>query len=112
MTERDLFLAALEVDDPAGRAALLDRTCGGDSTLRKRVEDLLAAADRPGSFMADPAADRLARPAGDPRAATADPAAADTRPAAPARDRPSVPGAGAVIAGRYELLREVGEGGM
>jgi tetratricopeptide (TPR) repeat protein len=85
MTERDLFLAALDVGDPVGRAALLDRTCGTDSTLRKRVEDLLAAADRPGSFMANPAADRLAMGA---------------------------PSVGAVVAGRYELLREVGEGGM
>jgi tetratricopeptide (TPR) repeat protein/tRNA A-37 threonylcarbamoyl transferase component Bud32 len=85
MTERDLFLAALEAGDAAGRAALLDSRCGGDSTLRKRVEDLLAAADRPGSFMSDPAADRLAVKS---------------------------PSAGAVVAGRYGLLREVGEGGM
>jgi tetratricopeptide (TPR) repeat protein len=97
MTERDLFLDALEVSDPAGRAALLDRTCGTDSTLRRRIENLLAAADRPGSFMADPAADRLARGEGG---------------APGGRDPSAGPSAGAVVSGRYELLREVGEGGM
>src|SRR5262245_10787675 len=97
MTERDLFLAALEVGDPAGRAALLDRTCGSDSTLRQRVEDLLAAADRPGSFMADPAADRLARAGGG---------------APGGRDPIAPPSVGAVVSGRYELLRAIGEGGM
>jgi hypothetical protein len=43
MNEREIFLAALEKDDPAERAAYLDRACGADQALRQRVDRLLAA---------------------------------------------------------------------
>jgi serine/threonine protein kinase/WD40 repeat protein len=43
MTERALFLAALEIGDPAERAAHLDRSCNGDSALRARIEQQLQA---------------------------------------------------------------------
>ena len=39
MNERDLFIAALPIEDPAERCAYLDRICGDDE-LRKRVEAL------------------------------------------------------------------------
>ena len=42
MNEADLFADALEVTDPAQRAALLDAACGGDLALRQRVEHLLS----------------------------------------------------------------------
>src|SRR5262245_19420785 len=57
MSERSVFLAALEIADPADRAAFLDRACAGEPALRGRVEALLAAADRTGSFMDRPAPD-------------------------------------------------------
>ena len=41
MTERTIFLAALDIDDPAERAAYVDRTCGHDAALRHQVEALL-----------------------------------------------------------------------
>src|SRR5262249_51899866 len=41
------------------RAAYLDRACAGDPALRGRVDALLAAAGRTGSFMARPAPDLL-----------------------------------------------------
>lgn len=39
----DVFSDAAEIGDPAAREAYLDRACGGDETLRRRVEALLAA---------------------------------------------------------------------
>jgi len=56
MNERDLFIAALQIDDPAERAAYLDQACGGDNELRKRLDALLAAHDRPASALVRPLA--------------------------------------------------------
>ena len=55
MTEHELFAAALPIYSPSERAAYLDRECGGDEALRKRVEALLAAYSRAGSFLNVPA---------------------------------------------------------
>src|SRR5262249_42038316 len=45
-----VFGAALQL--PADqRAAYLEKACGTDSDLRRRVENLLGAADRAGTFM-------------------------------------------------------------
>jgi formylglycine-generating enzyme required for sulfatase activity/serine/threonine protein kinase len=55
MTERDIFLALLDLPDPAARAAFLDRACGGDGALRARVEALLRSHDEAGSFLGSPA---------------------------------------------------------
>ena len=41
MTERTVFLKALEIEDQAARAAYLDVACAGRPDLRQRVEDLL-----------------------------------------------------------------------
>ena len=51
MTERSVFLAALDITDPAARSAYLDETCAADHTLRQRVEVLLAAHAGAASFM-------------------------------------------------------------
>jgi tetratricopeptide (TPR) repeat protein/tRNA A-37 threonylcarbamoyl transferase component Bud32 len=99
---KDLFHAALEVA-PAARDAWLDRECGGDAELRQRIALLLSAHDTPQSLL-----DRLA-----PAAATAEPATATDggstvdRPEGTAREE-----VGTVVAGRYKLLEEIGEGGM
>jgi hypothetical protein len=55
MTERSIFLAALDIDDPARRAAYVAEACGDDAGLRGRVEDLLKAHEHPGGFMQQPA---------------------------------------------------------
>ncbi|MBI3881640.1 MAG: protein kinase, partial [Verrucomicrobia bacterium] len=53
--EEAVFNAALELPTPAGRAALLDRECGGDAALRAAVESLLRASDEAGgSFLGAP----------------------------------------------------------
>src|SRR5690242_6990174 len=82
----DIFCDALELASPAERAAYLDRACGGDAGLRRRVERLLEAHTEAANFLA-------AGPA----------VAAVTAPAAEAR---------AAIVGPYKLLEQIGEGGM
>ena len=57
MNDRDLFMAALQIEDGAVRSAWLDRACAGDAALRQRVEALLAAFARAGSFLEQPAAE-------------------------------------------------------
>jgi WD40 repeat protein/serine/threonine protein kinase len=89
MIERSIFLAMLEIEDPAERSAYLDRACAGDPALRSQVEQLLKAHQEPGPFMERPA--------------TALVATADEPPLA---ERP-----GTVI-GPYKLLEQIGEGGF
>ena len=87
MNERSVFLAALEILDPAERAAYLDRACP-EPAARRAVEELLAAHARSGTFMPEPGAD--------------DSTAAHT----PSADAP-----GAQV-GPYKLRERIGEGGM
>src|SRR5262245_34658103 len=54
MNERTFFLAALEIPDPAARAAYLDQACAGNEALRYRLDVLLAEHDKPGSLLANP----------------------------------------------------------
>jgi serine/threonine protein kinase/tetratricopeptide (TPR) repeat protein len=96
-----LYFAALE-EPAAGRAAFLAAACGGDADLRARVERLLAARPKVGGFLGSPP-----DPA-DPPADEATATFAGGPPDSPAEnDR-----AGAVIAGKYTLLEEIGRGGM
>ena len=59
MTDREIFVAALHLPDPAERRAFLDRACGDDAGARARIELLLAENDRLGSFLESPAAPLL-----------------------------------------------------
>jgi serine/threonine protein kinase/tetratricopeptide (TPR) repeat protein len=88
MSERDLFIAALQSTSPAERSAWLDRECGGDVALRQRIDVLLQAYDKAGSLLENPVV-----------------AAGATA------DEPITEGPGAVI-GPYKLLQQIGEGGM
>ena len=118
---REIFLAAL--DRPrADRDAYLDAACAGDAALRRRVEALLRADDEPGPFLSGPGATHGDAPGADDLAATAAHGAAAPEGTAtldvgepPAAAPPPGPAArveGVVIAGRYKIRQEIGEGGM
>jgi WD40 repeat protein/serine/threonine protein kinase len=100
-----VFLKAVEVTDPAGRAAVLDHECAGQPELRGRVEVLLRAHDEPGSFLEHPAAAGAIGNGGTPEAITL---AAVPRPADES-DSPEGPG---TRIGPYKLLQRIGDGGM
>lgn len=57
MSERTIFLSALEIHDPRQRDAYLDRQCDGNAALRRRIAQLLAAHDRADQFLESPAVD-------------------------------------------------------
>ncbi|MBC7820196.1 MAG: VCBS repeat-containing protein [Planctomycetaceae bacterium] len=57
MHERDLFIAAFEIDDETARQVYLDEACVDDPTLRSRVERLLNRAGQAGNFLEQPAVD-------------------------------------------------------
>ena len=52
----EVFFAAMERESPEARAAYLDEVCGSDLDLRRRVERLLDAQPKVGSFLDSPAA--------------------------------------------------------
>jgi tetratricopeptide (TPR) repeat protein/tRNA A-37 threonylcarbamoyl transferase component Bud32 len=111
-----LFNAALDLPDPADRPAFLDRECGSDIELRQRLEELLAAYDQPASALERPlAVDPCEASSPDePPAVTGEAPAAVPGPTASFRvaDLPPDPVIGTIIAGRYKLRQEIGEGGM
>ena len=133
MNEFDLLTEALSRTDPDERATFLEQACAGNSELRRRLEELLAAhpqgsgsLDHPSVAPADSAgtADLTTsivigerRPDGatqtfdhpDPHATTA---RESVSPAPRATTSPSGEGIGTVIAGRYTLVDVIGEGGM
>jgi tetratricopeptide (TPR) repeat protein/serine/threonine protein kinase len=55
MTEREIFLAALDLADPTARAAYLDAACCGDANRRERIDALLRSHVEAGSFLSRPA---------------------------------------------------------
>src|SRR5262245_45322563 len=112
MSERDLFIAALQITDPAERVAWLDRACGGDVALRQRIEVLLQALDKAGSLLDSPVlAPQAPSEETGPGEATDEPSCA-----APGQEssleKSVTEQPGVVLAGRYRLLEQVGEGGM
>jgi hypothetical protein len=88
MKEEAIFFEASQRSGE-GRNAYLDEACGDDAALRQRLQKMLDAFDRPDDFLKVPLEE----------ATTAYP-------------RPSLEKAGTIIAGRYKLVEEIGEGGM
>jgi hypothetical protein len=60
MTEEQVFLAILDLANPADRTAYLEKACGGDGELRRQVEELLAAHFKAGPFLDEPAVEQMA----------------------------------------------------
>ncbi len=90
MTEREIFLEALELPTPESRAAYLQAACGGDALLHRKVEELLKEHDSNDSLLAGSALEGVRD--------------AEARP--PASEAP------AQMIGRYKLLEKIGEGGF
>jgi serine/threonine protein kinase len=111
-----LFNAALDLPDPAERTAFVDRECRDDPELRRRLEELLAAYDRPASALERP----LVAEPGETSAPDEPPAVTGEGPApAPGEtagfrlnEPPTDSLIGTIIAGRYKLRQEIGEGVM
>src|SRR5262249_3581686 len=95
MTERDIFIAALQKEDPAHRPAYLDEACARQPHWRRQVEGLLRLHEGAGSFLEKPAAES--------------PATGAIQEAAEPASSPEAPGA---LIGPYKLLEQIGEGGM
>jgi WD40 repeat protein/serine/threonine protein kinase len=111
MNERDLFIAALQRDEPAERVAYLDRACGDDASLRRRIDRLLRLYAE-GSSLPDGQATAAggtvdSQPGGSQRA----PAPIREATLASASTPPHVETVGTRI-GPYKLLQQLGEGGM
>ncbi|MCC6907095.1 MAG: serine/threonine protein kinase [Phycisphaerales bacterium] len=87
--ERGIFEAAREMSS-AAREEYLERACGGDATLRQRIESLLQADDQAGSFLESPAF------SSDPSLLTL-------------LDPESLLGS---VIGRYQLIEIIAQGGM
>ena len=62
MTERTIFLEALEITDPATRAAYLDSACAGNADLRREVDALLEAHGRDDGFLNVPVVNQVGAP--------------------------------------------------
>jgi serine/threonine protein kinase len=60
MTEREIFLDALELEDPAAHAAFLDAACAGRPALRQRIEELLRYHRVDTTFLNVPVMEQLA----------------------------------------------------
>ena len=57
MTERDIFICALQKENQAERLRYLDEICAGQPELRQQVEALLRLFGEAGSFLEKPGAD-------------------------------------------------------
>lgn len=108
MNERTILFEALEIADPAGRAAFLDEACGDDRELRQRVETLLRSHNDAGSFLEKtPAEIEELLPTQDSGEASS--SHDDTwQELLDVSDRPDAIGR----LGQYDVLELVGRGGM
>jgi|GEM_PF-2057273 len=95
-----LFFAAMELATPTDQSAYLDKACGADQKLRQSVEKILQAHRDMGSFMEHgPAV----------QSSGADPASPNGESDFQIPDQVHT---GSLIAGRYELVEQIGRGGM
>src|SRR5687767_8324111 len=85
-----IFNEALEIAAPEARAAYLDRTCGADPALRRKIDSLLIAYEKASDSFVD---------------------LEGNLPTLVSETTRDLEGPGSVI-GRYKLLQQIGEGGM
>src|SRR5436190_15089389 len=87
MTEREIFFEALDLTTPEARAAYVQRACGGDVALQRKVEELLEEHFSNDSLVAGPAVEGSRT------------------------EVESQPGPAPML-DRYKLLERIGEGGF
>lgn len=88
--EEEIFLRALELAPGEARAAWLEEACGGDSDQQLSVEQLLEAHDEPASLLTDP----------------------EIGVGSSNAERAGGEQAGDRFGRRYQLIEEIGRGGM
>jgi hypothetical protein len=115
MSERTIFMAALEKNTSEQRTAFLDEACAGDAALRERIEALLQSHAQGGSFLGQPVPERVAAARAKPEGETAaqgeapdSDAAGEILPLLTPSDKPDVLGR----LGHYDILEVIGKGGM
>jgi Leucine-rich repeat (LRR) protein len=115
MTERDIFLALLDLPDTVARSDFLSKACAGDATLRGRVESLLRSHDNAGSFLGKPALPPVQPGAGETQEVGAQ-SVSDDRAAVAGNDlsflAPSTRPDSLGRLGHYEVLEVLGRGGF
>jgi WD40 repeat protein/serine/threonine protein kinase len=89
MTERDIFLAALDINCPTDRAAYLTQACADNPALRERLDAMLAFHNREDSFLRESCVTTCPQPYN----------------GTIAEDE-------GTLIGRYKLLEKIGEGGF
>src|SRR5262245_20229565 len=98
-----IFQAVVELHSGRDRVDFLDQECGGDTELRQRLEELLAAFERPASELERPlvvVVDPTTDPGGMPE---------ESGPTATFQMEDPAALVGTVIAGRYRLRQTIGE---
>jgi WD40 repeat protein len=103
VNESQVFANALKLPNPVERAAYLDEACAGNSQLRADLEALLRAATIDPAFLEQPVGALLG---------TVEEASAASSPGAPPMKPAGTERSGELLAGRYKLLEQIGEGGM
>src|SRR4051794_19681313 len=91
----EIFLDALDIAPETERRAYLDRTCGADQSLRQAVDALLKSHESVQGSLQGPC-DAVTENSGPAKVPNTD----------------SAEQVGTVIAGRFQLLEPIGEGGM
>src|SRR5206468_12445169 len=84
-----ILAAAVEIQSEEDRRRFVDRACGTDAELKRRIEELIANHLQAGSFLE-----------------SGDPKSVDTVDDACLTERPGME------IGRYKLLEQIGEGGF
>jgi serine/threonine protein kinase len=116
MIERDIFLALLDLPDPAARSAYLAKACAGDAALRAQVDSLLRSHDNAGNFLSKPAVPAVPLADGETPRELAATLVSDGRAAEGANDLSFLaasprPGSLGRL-GHYEVLDVLGRGGF